>query len=190
MTRFNETLNADLVGLLKRYYDGCTTPEEEARLRGMLTDTDSGVSGADREILLFLLAKHGSPADLDQRIRTQVRMLARRSRIRRSAVWFSSVAASVAVVFMIWTYTSRLVPAAGQPSSPENAMYQARQALMSVSEGLNDVEQQMQEPGFILDRMVVNNEVEMDELMIESHDDSLEQEPGVGCARLENNESK
>ena len=175
MTRFNDTPNSDLVGLLKRFYDGGTTPDEEARLRDMLTEADCGVPDADREVLLFLLSKNSRPADLDQRIRAQVRMLARRERIRRSAVWFSSVAASVAVVFMVWTYTSRQTPTAGQPTSPENAMYQARQALMSVSEGLNDAEQQMQEPGFILDRMVVNNEVEMDELMIEAQDDSLDQ---------------
>lgn len=187
MTRFNKTPNADLVGLLKRYYDGCTTLEEEVRLRGMLTDADCGVSEADREVLLFLLAKHGSPADLDQRIRAQVRMLARRERIRRSAVWFSSVAASVAVVFLVWTYTLRQTPTAGQPTSPENAMYQARQALMSVSEGLNDAEQQMQEPGFILDRMVVNNEVEMDELMIEALDDSLDCGAGRDSSRSETN---
>ena len=185
MTEFNYCEKEELRTLLNRFYSGNTTLAEEKHLRELLdADSCSDDFKSDRDIISMLAIGGRMPCGFRDDIIKDVRHMARRSRFKRIFVATMSVAESIAIVAVSWSYAVRTSerPRINRPSTPENAILQARQALMSISRELNDVEILMPEHEELLNRMVVNNEVEMDEFMIEVNDSCMS---GSGALPIE-----
>ena len=179
MTEFNYCEKEKLRTLLNRFYSGNTTLAEEKHLLELLdADSCSDDFKSDRDIISMLAIGGRMPCGFRDDIIKDVRHMA------RIFVATMSVAASIAIVAVSWSYAVRTSerPRINRPSTPENAILQARQALMSISRELNDVEILMPEHEELLNRMVVNNEVEMDEFMIEVNDSCMS---GSGALPIE-----
>lgn len=173
----------ELRRLLNCFYNGDTTLAEEELLKKMLyADDCSSDFKSDRCVISMLSGKHSMPDDLRDDIIKNVHTMAKKSQWKRVFITTVSVAASIAIVVFAWNLAVSISvrPRIIYPSTPENAILQAQQALMSISRELNEAEQIMPEKEELLNRMVVNNEVEMDEFMIEVIDSGMVECPQPG----------
>lgn len=127
--------------LLRKYYDGLTSPEEEVRLRDLLDSTgDDGEFASDR--LLLSAGRTGVPepsVDFMRNLEAVTRQGEPRGVLRRLYRYSLTVAAGIAL--MLGSYFIFRSVSAGEPadtfSDPELAMAEVRNILLNVSQNMN-----------------------------------------------------
>lgn len=128
-------------GLLRKYYDGLTSAEEESQLRYLLdASAADGEFASDRALLSAGRTEVPEPsADFTGKLEA-VTLQGGRIRVRRrSYSYFLSVAAGIALLlgsyYIFSTVTAR--EPADTFSDPELAMAEVRNILMNISQNMN-----------------------------------------------------